>query len=149
MGDNICLSNTDKVSRFGVFQHNKRVQFVNKCVKEMHIAPALPEKLARNFSGGNQQKGIIAKWIALTPEILILDEPTRGIDVGAKVEIYNLICDLTQKGISVLMISSEMMEIIGLCDRVLVMCDGRITGEFSKEEMDQEKILMAATKHAE
>ena len=100
--------------------------------------------LAKDLSGGNQQKVVISKWLAISPKVLILDEPTRGIDVGAKTEIYSLIHKLTEQGVSIILISSEMLEIIGMCDRVIVMWDGKITGEFLKEEISQEKMMMAA-----
>jgi ABC-type sugar transport system ATPase subunit len=96
------------------------------------------------FSGGNQQKAVLSKWLATNPRILLLDEPTRGIDVGAKKEIYTLIRNLADSGISILFISSELEEIIGVCDRMLVMREGEITSEFKKSEATQENIMKAA-----
>ena len=98
-----------------------------------------------NLSGGNQQKVVIAKWLIKNCDILIFDEPTRGIDVGAKSEIYQLMNELVKQGKSIIMISSEMTEILRMSDRVIVMCEGRITGELPIEEVTQERIMTAAT----
>ena len=98
-----------------------------------------------NLSGGNQQKVVVAKWLARNSRVVIFDEPTRGIDVAAKVEIYNLMNQLKQNGIGVMFVSSEMPEVMGMSDRIIVMCDGRITGELSAEEATQDMILTKAT----
>ena len=97
-----------------------------------------------SLSGGNQQKVSLAKWIAADCRCIVLDEPTRGVDVGAKVEIYELIAQIAEQGVAVIMISSEMPEIIGLCDRVVVMRQGKVTGEFSKEEITENNLIKAA-----
>lgn len=102
------------------------------------------EQAARYLSGGNQQKVVIAKWLAGSPKILVLDEPTRGIDVNAKTEIYRLINQLTEQGMAILLVSSELMEVMGMSDRVLVMHDGVITGEFNREEFSEEVIMSCA-----
>jgi ribose transport system ATP-binding protein len=106
-------------------------------------------QIARNLSGGNQQKIVIAKWLSMNPKLLILDEPTRGIDIGAKAEVHGLMSELAAQGIGILMISSELPEIIGMSDRVLVMCSGRITGEFTREQLQQpnaqEEVIARAT----
>ena len=102
-------------------------------------------QLVGNLSGGNQQKVAVAKWLASESKILILDEPTRGIDVGAKQEIYELINQLTQEGLGIIMISSEMEEIMGMSDRMLVMAEGNVVGELQKEEFSQDKILRYAS----
>ena len=99
------------------------------------------EQLIKNLSGGNQQKVILSRWMAIHPKLIILDEPTRGIDVGAKYEIYCVINDLAKAGKAVIIISSEMPEIIGTCDRLYVINEGHIAGELAKEEMTQEKIM--------
>ena len=106
--------------------------------------PSLSQ-LIRNLSGGNQQKVLVSRWLLTLPEILMIDEPTRGIDVGAKSEIHRLMSGLAKEGKAILMVSSEMPEILGMSDRVLVMAGGRITGEFSRAEVTQEKVLEAAT----
>jgi ribose transport system ATP-binding protein len=144
LADNICLPNADMISRGGVIQAGKKSQLVQRFINDIQIRPALPARTIIDFSGGNQQKAVIAKWMAKTPRILILDEPTRGVDVGAKNEIYTLMRRLTAQSVGILFISSEMQELIGICDRILVMSEGRISGEFKKSEMDQHKIMAAA-----
>jgi len=144
VADNISLPNTKMVSRFGVFIKKLKLSLANRLIKDVSIRPELPLRKVSDFSGGNQQKTVIAKWLASNPSLLLLDEPTRGVDVGAKVEIYTLMRKLTEKGVSILFISSEMLELLGMCDRLLVMHDGRITGEFMKGKMDQHEIMRAA-----
>ena len=100
---------------------------------------------ARTMSGGNQQKVVIAKWLATEPDLLIIDEPTRGIDVGTKAEVHRLIGELASEGLAVLMISSELPEVLGMADRILVMFEGRLTAEFPRAEADEERIVRAAT----
>jgi inositol transport system ATP-binding protein len=102
-------------------------------------------QLIKNLSGGNQQKVLVARWLLTQPDVLMIDEPTRGIDVGAKSEIHRLMSGLAKDGKAILMVSSEMPEILGMSDRVLVMAGGRITAEFSRDEVTQEKVLEAAT----
>ena len=145
IGDNMILANEKKVSRQGIFRRKLKHTFLDNYFGQLDIRPAEPDKTARNFSGGNQQKAIIAKWIATNPEVLIVDEPTRGIDIGAKAEIYRLMDMLAGKGLSIIMVSSEMPEIIGMCDRVLVMCEGELKKEFTREELTQEKIMRASS----
>ncbi|WP_422446604.1 sugar ABC transporter ATP-binding protein [Thermoanaerobacterium sp. DL9XJH110] len=117
---------------------------VNEYIGKLKIkTPSVKEKV-KNLSGGNQQKLILAKWMMINPRIIILDEPTRGVDVGAKVEIYNIINFLKKQGSAIIMISSELPEILGISDRILVMHDGRITGEFTRDEATQEKIMKCA-----
>ena len=111
----------------------------------MNIKAWSQEQTAGTLSGGNQQKVVLAKWLATNSKVLIFDEPTRGIDVGAKAEIYQLMRKLAQEGKAIIMISSEMPELIGMSDRVLVMRSGKIMGELSKEEVTQEGILTLAT----
>ena len=96
------------------------------------------------LSGGNQQKVVLAKWLALKPGVLVLDEPTRGIDVGAKADVHALMSEIAAQGIGIIMISSEMPEILGMSDRIIVMSNGKITGEFGRAEADQEKIMNCA-----
>ena len=97
------------------------------------------------LSGGNQQKVVLAKWLATEPRVLIVDEPTRGIDVGTKAEVHRLLSELAGRGVAVLMISSELPEVLGMADRVLVMHEGRLTGELSREQADEERVMRAAT----
>jgi len=145
IADNMVLANFKKVSKKGVINNKIKRKFVNEYFTQLDIRPNEPLKLARNFSGGNQQKGIIAKWIATNPRILIVDEPTRGIDIGAKAEIYKLLNKLVEQGLSVIMVSSEMPEVIGMCDRVMVMWEGKITGEFSRSAGYTQGSIMAAS----
>ena len=111
----------------------------------MRIKAPSVKTLCQTLSGGNQQKVVLGRWMITHPKVLLLDEPTRGIDVGAKAEIYQMISKLAGQGIGIIVISSELPEIIGISDRILTLCEGRITGEFSKEEATQEKLLYAAT----
>ena len=104
-----------------------------------------PEGIVGGLSGGNQQKVLLARWLAIKPKVLILDEPTRGVDVGAKSEIYKIIHQLADSGTAVLCISSELAELVGICDRVMVMCEGKLTGEVTGDDITQEKILAYAT----
>ena len=114
-------------------------------VKRLGVRTSGPDQTVKSLSGGNQQKIVIAKWLGIEPDILILDEPTRGVDVGAKKEIYSIVNTLAENGVSIIMVSSELPEIIGMVDRVLVMHEGKLTGEVTKEEMTQEKIMHYAT----
>src|SRR5207247_10574777 len=113
-------------------------------IVDLPIKTPRPRQRVVNLSGGNQQKVVLAKWLCTDADILIFDEPTRGIDVGAKVEIYLLINQLAARGAAILMISSELPEILGMSDRILVMHQGRISGEFTAQEATQEKLLAAA-----
>ena len=143
--ENIMLTNLDKASRLGIIDRKKETSFVDKLIKKLGVRTSGAAQTAKSLSGGNQQKVVIAKWLGDEPKILILDEPTRGVDIGAKKEIYQIINDLAEQGVAILMISSELPEIIGMADRVLVMHEGKITGEVTKEEMTQEKIMYYAT----
>lgn len=145
IAENIALPNYGKISRFSVIDNNKKIKYANSYVKELNIkTPSITQKVA-NLSGGNQQKVVIAKWLMSEPKVLILDEPTRGIDVGAKHEIYNIMNKLVDQGVAIVMISSELPEILGMSDRILVMHEGKFTGEFNHKEADQEIIMRAAT----
>ncbi len=142
--ENICLPSVDRFSRFGVVNGKEESQAATKYLRELRIkTPGLNQKVIF-LSGGNQQKVVLSKWLCCQADIFIFDEPTRGIDVGAKVEIYKLMNQLTAKGVAIIMISSELPEILGMSDRILVMHQGRITGEFSADEASQEKILHCA-----
>jgi len=143
--ENIMLSALDTVSRWGFVNSSKVDRLAKNEVERLDIrTPSLRQRV-RNLSGGNQQKVIIARWLTLKPRVLILDEPTRGIDVGAKAEIHALMNQLAQEGVGVLMISSELPEVLGVSDRILVMHEGRITGEFSRNQATQDEIMRAAT----
>jgi len=145
--DNIALPNLDIIcSTTGVVDRKKEKVMVDKAVAELQIKLPNAEVNADSLSGGNQQKLVVSKWLARNSHIVMFDEPTRGIDVAAKVEIYNLMNDLKKRGIGVIFVSSEMPEILGISDRILVMCDGKITGELDINEATQNLILEYATK---
>ena len=118
----------------------------DKAVQELKIKTPGVDVDAGNLSGGNQQKVVVGKWLARDSRVVMFDEPTRGIDVAAKVEIYNLMNQLKQQGIAVMFVSSEMPEVMGIADRIIVMCDGRITGEVMAGETTQSEILTLATR---
>lgn len=140
---NITLSNLLNYVSFGYIDVKKEVEDSNKYIKEMNIRTPSYQQIVENLSGGNQQKVAIAKALATHPTILILDEPTRGVDVGAKKEIYDILNEIKKEGKSIIVISSDMLEVLGISDRLLVMRDGRVVGEFDREEVDQQKIMQA------
>jgi ribose transport system ATP-binding protein len=142
---NISLVILDKLLKGGLIQPRKEKEVADKYVDLLKIATAGTEGLVSGLSGGNQQKVVLAKWLAKDCRIIILDEPTRGIDVGAKAEIYSLMRKLADRGKVIIMISSELPEIIGVSDRILVMHSGSITGEFKAEDATEEKIMKCAT----
>jgi ribose transport system ATP-binding protein len=144
MDDNICLASHKALSIFGKFIPARKKELVSRSFEEMQIRPADPRRKAKNFSGGNQQKGIIARWIATKPKVFIMDEPTRGIDVGAKREIYSLINKLAAEGAGIIVVSSELLELMGICDRIIVIRGGRISGELARDEFDQDAIMKAS-----
>lgn len=143
---NIALPNLDLIcSKLGVVSSAKEQEMCSRVVKDLKVKTPNVEVSAGNLSGGNQQKIVVGKWLARDSRVVIFDEPTRGIDVAAKVEIYNLMNDLKKQGIAVMFVSSEMPEVMGIADRIIVMCDGRITGELSAQEATQNQILTYAT----
>ena len=149
IAENVSIASLDKYLRMGLFlDHRKIEKLVQENVKKLSIKTPSSRTKIQTLSGGNQQKVIISRWLANNPDIFILDEPTRGIDVGAKYEIYSIIAELAKQGKSIIMISSELPELIGMSDRILVMCDGRVSGEVRKEEATQENIMSLATKFA-
>ncbi|HEX9423080.1 MAG TPA: sugar ABC transporter ATP-binding protein [Pyrinomonadaceae bacterium] len=142
--ENLCLASVDKFSRWGLMNAQQEQQAADRYVKDLRIkTPSLNQKVVY-LSGGNQQKVVLSKWLCCKSEVFIFDEPTRGVDVGAKAEIYQLMNRLTASGVAIIMISSEMLEVLGMSDRILVMRGGRITGEFSAEEATQERVLQCA-----
>lgn len=138
---NTTLAKMDKVSTYKIIDKNLEASASNSFIKKMRTKCTSPEQAVGNLSGGNQQKVLLSKWMFADPDILILDEPTRGIDVGAKYEIYCIINQLAAEGKSILMISSELPELLGMCDRIYVMNEGRFVGEVMKEEATQELIM--------
>lgn len=123
----------------------KEKELVTKGIEELRIRCFGPFHECNNLSGGNQQKVVFAKWVYTDPKILILDEPTRGVDIGAKKEIYNIINDLAAKGVAIIMVSSELPEVLGMSDRVMVVREGLIRGIIYKEEANQENVMTLAT----
>lgn len=144
---NISLPSLPWISRVGVIDNAKENVLYDRYSKELKIKTPSPEQLIGNLSGGNQQKCCLAKWLALNPKVIIMDEPTRGIDVGVKSEIHDIIDDLTRQGIAVIMISSELPEIIGASDRIIVLYEGEKMGEFDSrfDEITQETLMHAAS----
>lgn len=139
---NINMALLDKNSnRFGVIDSKKEKMEVEKGIRDFKIKTPSPDKKIIELSGGNQQKCIVARWIATNPKVLILDEPTKGIDVGAKSEFYNMICEFAKKGLGVILISSELPEVIGLSDRIIVMKNLKISGEVMREEATEDRLL--------
>ncbi|RKP45858.1 sugar ABC transporter ATP-binding protein [Cohnella endophytica] len=142
---NITTANLRKVSSNGWINNNEEVKSANVYKDSMNIKAPSVEQIVGNLSGGNQQKVSLGKWLFVGPKLLILDEPTRGIDVGAKFEIYSIMNKLIDEGLSIIMISSELGEVLGMSDRVYIMAEGKVKGELSIDEADQEKIMQLAT----
>ncbi|MEK9198109.1 sugar ABC transporter ATP-binding protein [Ureibacillus sp. 179-F W5.1 NHS] len=143
--ENITLTNLNKCASSGIVNQTKENSMVAKYIEELKIRTSGPDQRVKSLSGGNQQKVVLAKWLGTEPDILILDEPTRGVDIGARKEIYHIINQLAEAGVAILMISSELPEVIGMADRVIVMQEGKLTGEVKKEQMTQEIIMQYAT----
>jgi ribose transport system ATP-binding protein len=142
---NITLSSLDKLTRFGVIQRARETETVERVRHELSIAMASPELEAQYLSGGNQQKVVLAKWLQTSPSVIIFDEPTRGVDVGAKFEIYQLMRQLAERGVGILMISSDLVEILGMSDRILVMHEREIVAELPRDQASEERIIELAT----
>jgi ribose transport system ATP-binding protein len=142
---NVALPVYDQLSRLGVIRHTQRRQLAQKTIEQLQIRPPHVERQARYFSGGNQQKVVLGKWLARKTNILIFDEPTRGIDVGAKAEVYQLMSDLAYAGACVIMISSELPEVLNMSDRILVMREGRLVAALNRQEASQETVMEYAT----
>ncbi len=143
---NITLSGLNKVSQWGVLSPSMESHISGQYVEKMGIKIPSLETPVKNLSGGNQQKVVLSKCLLNAPRVLFLDEPTRGIDIGAKAEIYNRIHQLAAEGLSIVMVSSELPELLGVCDRILVLCEGQITDELSRADATEEKIMRAATR---
>lgn len=145
IAQNIELPNMDKVSSNNVISLKRLAELVKKGIEEFHIRCFGPEHECGNLSGGNQQKVVLAKWIYTEPKILILDEPTRGVDIGAKKEIYSVINELAAKGVAIIMVSSELPEVLGMSDRIMVVHEGQVTGIINGADADQAKVMTLAT----
>ena len=142
---NITLANLREIAESGIVNNNAEVKVANEYKRRFNIKTPTVEQTVGNLSGGNQQKVSLGKWLFVKPDVLILDEPTRGIDVGAKYEIYTIMTKLVEQGMSIIMISSELPEILGMSDRVYIVSSGKIAGELPIEEATQEKIMKLAT----
>jgi rhamnose transport system ATP-binding protein len=142
---NITLTILDEFARASFLDESAEARKAAEMTRQLEVKAASLAQPTRDLSGGNQQKVVLAKWLATRPKILILDEPTRGIDVGTKAAVHELMSRLAGQGLAILMISSELPEVLGMSDRIVVMCEGRVTGRLSREEASQEKVLAAAT----
>lgn len=142
---NISLVNLSIISKNGIINKKDEVSLSKQGIKEVNVKCTGEEDICRLLSGGNQQKVIFAKWIHTDPKVLILDEPTRGVDIGAKKEIYSLINDLAKKGVAIIMVSSELPEVLGMSDRIMVIHEGKVAGFIDKKDADQEKVMILAT----
>ena len=146
IADNVSIASLSQYLKFGVMLDDKKIeQLVKDNVAKLSIKTPSSKTLIQSLSGGNQQKVLISRWLANDPDVFIMDEPTRGIDVGAKYEIYCIIAEMAKQGKSIIMISSEMGELIGMSDRIMVMCDGRVTGFIDGDKANQENIMELAT----
>lgn len=145
--DNTVIASQKKFAPNGVLNGGKRYSAAKKISQELNVKTPNLQTEMENLSGGNQQKVLFARWLLTDPDILILDEPTRGIDVGAKYEIYTIMLQLIRQGKSIIMISSEMPELLGMTDRIMVMCEGKLTGILDRSEADQVSIMRLATKY--
>ena len=142
---NLTLHSMDMFSRGNLMSRGKENQLAKDALKQFNIKTPSIEQMVLNLSGGNQQKVILAKVLMANPQILLLDEPTKGVDIGAKNEIYNLMIELVKKGISIVMISSELPELLAMCDRFIVLAEGRVADEFLKAEASEHRVMLAAT----
>ena len=144
VNDNIAMVAIKKLLSHGLYKNKARAASM-EYIKKLNIKTPSGDQITGNLSGGNQQKIVIAKWLLNDPDIIILDEPTRGIDVGAKRDIYLLLGKLVQQGKAVIMISSEIPELMGVCDRIMVMCEGNLSGEVQRDAFSQERIMTLAS----
>ena len=143
--ENASISSLEKIIYGGYAHEKEERKLVGEYFKKMNVKTPTLDTPIQSLSGGNQQKVLLAKWMLRDPQILILDEPTRGIDVGAKYEIYKLMVEMAKQDRAVIMVSSELPELIGMCDRIYVMNQGKITGELNRSEFSQEAIMKFAT----
>jgi len=147
VGENITISQLSKspLSNFGWINRGEESRSAGMEIDRLHIKTQSRKSMIMSLSGGNQQKAILGRWLLTNPKLLLLDEPTRGIDVGAKAEIHSLLKSLADEGLAVLLTSSELPELFAVADRIIVMCEGRITDEMNREEATEERIMAAAT----
>jgi ribose transport system ATP-binding protein len=143
--ENASLASLRRDQRYGMLNRRREAELSAQMIAELRIKTPHDRQVAQFLSGGNQQKVVLGKWLALEPRVLLLDEPTRGIDVGAKQEIYRLMEQLAEQGVAIVFVSSEMEEILGMSDRALVMHEGRIAGELSRAQLSEEAVMHLAT----
>jgi ribose transport system ATP-binding protein len=148
LAENITLPSLDIVSRLGIILRKLESKKAGEMIQSLKIKTPSIDQYVRNLSGGNQQKVVVGKWLMRDARVVIFDEPTRGIDVASKIEIYNIINDLKRNGIGVMFVSSELPEVLGMSDRIMVMCNGRITAELVTKDTNQEEILKYATQYS-
>jgi inositol transport system ATP-binding protein len=143
---NVSMAALDRVAGWRVFVDERAEgRLVEEYRKALNIRMAGPDQAVGNLSGGNQQKVVLARWLALSPKVLIVDEPTRGIDIGAKVEVHNLLFEMARSGIAIIAISSELPEVLAISDRIVTMREGRVTGEILRAAATQEKLMSMMT----
>jgi ABC-type sugar transport system ATPase subunit len=145
VGENITLCNLEQATSAGFLRRSAEEAIAQRMVQQLGVKTAGTRAPITSLSGGNQQKAIIARWLLTDPKVLLLDDPTRGIDVGAKAEIYRLMDQLCRQGLAIIVTSSELPELLTLCDRILVLCEGRLTGQFTRAEATEQRIMEAAT----
>ena len=143
--ENVSLASLDRLSKYGFVRRSAERRMVGGFIDALQIRTPSQDQRVVNLSGGNQQKVVLAKWLALEPKILLVDEPTRGVDIGAKAEVHSLLNQLAQRGVAIMMISSELPEVLGMSDRILVMRAGRIAGELNRSDATQERVMELAT----
>jgi len=147
LAENITLPSLDVISKFAVIRSRLEAEKSNQMVQNLRIKTPGIYQYVRKLSGGNQQKVVVGKWLLRNARVVIFDEPTRGIDVASKIEIYHIINDLKRNGIGVMFVSSELPEVLGMSDRIIVMCNGKITRELVTKDTSQEEILFYATQY--
>ncbi|QHE53915.1 sugar ABC transporter ATP-binding protein [Pontibacillus sp. HMF3514] len=143
--ENIALTNMKAISDKGWISSKKEKKLIDDLIEKLHVRTTGREQDVRSLSGGNQQKVVVAKWLGIKPKVLILDEPTRGVDIGAKKEIYHIMNELTEQGVAIVMVSSELPEVLGISDRIMVIHEGKVAKILNRKDADQEKIMQAAT----
>jgi ABC-type sugar transport system ATPase subunit len=148
VGENITMCRLSQALRGGLLSRSRERALAERSVARLGVKTAGTAAAITSLSGGNQQKSIIARWLLTDPKVLLLDDPTRGIDVGAKAEIYRLMDQLCRQGLGIIVTSSELPELLTLCDRIAVLCEGRLTGEFDRAQASEQKIMEAATQRA-
>ena len=149
VADNLSLASLERDQKTGRLNFEAEKSITKEMSEKMRIKTPSSRQVVRYLSGGNQQKVVLGKWLAMKPRVLLLDEPTRGIDIGAKQEIYALMEELAEEGVAIFFVSSEMEEILGMSDRALVMHEGRVSGVLSREELNEEVVMQLATGRSE